>query len=175
MKESEREPNRPDYHTFQGRGTDFESKRMRRGGGTKEVFFPCLGSLLSGVFLGIGEGFGGGLMQSSGDTAVLLFNIPYDFSAIVTARLLVVPIATQAAANWDINAIYGSVSEHFDVHNVADTATTYNVTDSHLYSVDAATILVSIVAGDVGKIVFTLSNSAHDVALLGLALKYTVA
>ena len=37
MKQSELEPNRPGYHTYQGRGTDIDTRRMRRARGVSQT------------------------------------------------------------------------------------------------------------------------------------------
>ena len=142
--------------------------------GTKEVFFPFLSQFNGTDTIAI-WGIGGATLVTANDYARLIFLVPYDFGAIVETKIIVIPAATTAHANWDITATYASVGQAYNTHAVSDTATLYNVTDSQLYGVDAATILASIVAGDSGYITFLLADSNDDVIVRGLYLKYTVA
>lgn len=112
------------------------------------------------------------LLAIVGDTCFTSFEIPHDFNGLVAARLIVIPKATQAAANWDIDSDYGSIGQAYNIHSEADAASTYNVTLDELFEVNLNGILSAIVAGDKVGIKVTLQDNAHDVHVIGIRLRY---
>jgi len=114
----------------------------------------------------------GASLTGAADVGGMEFRCPFDFLAIITAKIVVMPRVTDAAANWDIRAYYGAEGEQGDTHDESDNATTYNVTQNELYGVDASGILTALAAGDVVALHLTLSDAADDVHVVGFYLIY---
>lgn len=111
-------------------------------------------------------------LTGAGDVAGMEFRCPFDFLAIITAKIVVMPRVNDAAANWDIRAFYGAEGEQGDTHDESDNATTYNVTQNQLYGIDVSGILTNLAAGDVVALHVTLGDAADDVSVLGFYLIY---
>lgn len=101
------------------------------------------------------------------------FKVPHDFSVILSAELIVIPITTQANNDWDISSDYGALGESKSQHSEADAVTTYNTTAYQLFAVDISGILTALAADDFVGIKLLLSNSAHDVQVLGVRFRYS--
>ncbi len=111
-------------------------------------------------------------LSADTDDAFMSFLVPDDFLTLLEAKIYVFPAATQAAANWDIGAIYCGTGQAYNTHVASDVATTYNVTDGQLFEVDISSLLSSLAIGDIVGVTLLLSNSLHDVKVLGLYIKY---
>ena len=107
------------------------------------------------------------------DEAGTSFHVPDDFHSITKAVLVVIPRATQAAADWDIHSHYAAAGEAYNTHFGHDLSTAYNVTDGQIFEVDISTILTSLAAGDYVGVDIELGDAAHDVDVLGVMFKYT--
>ena len=112
-------------------------------------------------------------LTALGDKAAITFIAPSDFTAIVTATVLVIPQMSNAAANWDIYANYAATGQAQDTHAQFDTTTTYNVTDNQLYEVNISSILTSLAAGDRVGFYLNLGDATHDVNVVGAIFEYT--
>lgn len=110
---------------------------------------------------------------NAGDQAYVTWKCPFDFVTLSEAYLVVRPLFTQAAANWNIGSQYGAIGESYITHNENDGATTYNVTQDILFGVDCSGILTNLAAGDIVGISINLGDNAHDFALIGFYMKYT--
>jgi hypothetical protein len=97
---------------------------------------------------------------------------PVSYAALATAQILVIPTATQAAADWDVSVEYAAPGEAYNAHSGSDTVTTYNVTADQIYAVDIKAILASIVAGDLMGVKLTQKTAGHNVHVLGLRLTW---
>lgn len=118
--------------------------------------------------------FAGARLTTAGQAAHISFKVPHDFSAITSAEVIVIPMATQAAANWDIESDYGAIGEAYNTHSEADAATTYNVVLNQLFAVDISGILTAPpVADDYVGIKLSMMDNAHDTFVLGVRFKYT--
>lgn len=142
----------------------------------KELWVPCTVANLTGgstpaPLEGLG-GFPGAKLIVANDEACIGFKCPDDFTAIISALVIVIPKATQAAANWDVFTNYGAIGALYSTHSASDTATTYNVTVNNLYGVNIAALLTSLAVGDYVGIRFLLSDSTHDVHVIGFFLQY---
>jgi len=104
--------------------------------------------------------------------ADMSFCVPHDFHNIIKAAIVVIPRATQAAANWDIYSNYAAAGEDFQTHLQNDVVSTYNVTDDQIFEVDISGILTSLAAGDYVGVDLMLMDAAHDVDVLGVMFKY---
>ena len=110
---------------------------------------------------------------AAADSAYFSFKIPHDFTAITNAEIIVIPLVTDAAANWDIFSNIASVGEAYNTHTEQDAVTTYNVILNQLFAVDISGILTNIVANDYVGVLFQLGDAADDVAVVGLRFKYS--
>ena len=94
-------------------------------------------------------------------------------SSIDVAKILVIPLATQANANWDIDSDYGSEGQLYTTHQELDAVTTYNVTQNILYGVDVSGILTALIAEDNVGLQLTQSAAGHNVGVVGFYLQYS--
>ena len=106
------------------------------------------------------------------DKAFVNFRVPPGFSSITTASFLVLPLVTDAAANWGIFAYYGATGETSGTHAQSDSATTYNVTSSQWFEINVAGILTNLAAGDNVGMYLIIETNADRVILAGLRLNY---
>jgi hypothetical protein len=111
---------------------------------------------------------------TNGQVAAVAFECPQDLQYLVRAYLKVLPNATQAAANWDLDSDYGGVGEAPNTHSESDAATTYNVTNNLWYDIElkALGFFANLAAGDRGGIKLTVSSVGHDVSVHSLRLEY---
>jgi len=138
---------------------------------TVEVFIPVTYGT-NGISLHLGIPVVAALTALN-DVANIEFRIPSDFSAITTAIILVVPIVTDAAANWDIYTNYGAIGEGYSTHAESDVATTYNVNQNVYTQVSIAGILSSLAADDYVSVQLKLADADDDVSVVGVYFKYT--
>ena len=101
------------------------------------------------------------------------FRVPHDFSSIITAEIIVICEATQAAADWDIFSGYAAAGESHDTHSEGDAASTYNVTNDEFEVVDISGILSSLAADDYVGIHLEQGTAGHNVSILGIRFKYS--
>jgi len=138
-------------------------------GATKEFFAPAT----YGTRMRQRANFAGAEINDVDEDGFCTFRIPNDFSSVVTAELIVVPMATQAAANWDIYSSYAGDGENYNLHNESDTTTTYDATLSVQRSIDISGILSSIVVDDLVGIRLVQKTAGHDVFVFGVRFKYS--
>ena len=112
-------------------------------------------------------------LSNLNDLAGIAFDIPDSFNSLTEAKIIAIPTATQAAANWDISSAYGANETAYTTHQESDTATTYNATANEYIEVDVSGILASLAAGDRGGIYLQLADATHDVKIVGLEIRYT--
>ena len=94
--------------------------------------FSSLGDMV-GIFL-----------SATNDEGFVNFWVPADFSALITAECLILPLDTQGAVNMDIYSNYGAVGEAYDTHDEQDIATTYPFTTNENVAIDVAGILSAL-------------------------------
>jgi len=140
-------------------------------GATKEFFVPVTyrsgGTLLTHGWYVVGS-----CSALNHDTRVV-FRIPHDFSSIISAEFIIIPTATEAAANYDLYSHYASVGQGYNTHEESDLASTYNVTSDQLFAVDISGVLSSIVAGDIVGITIKEATIYHNFEGLGVRFKYS--
>ena len=133
---------------------------------TREGYFPATYGTMGSA------GFTPVMTCPNGSRARISFLVPHDFTAIVEAVICVIPAASQAAANWDLQAIFGSVGQAYNVHITGEGAVTFNVVYLQYFEVEVANMLALIVAGDRGGVDLLVSTAVHDVWVMGLKLRY---
>lgn len=139
---------------------------------TKEFSVPM--TIPTGGATGGGyDQFGGILLNDVDESARVSFHIPHDFSSITEAVLMVIPFATQAAANWDIFSSYAAKGEPRNTHAESDVASTYNVTNGELFEVDISGILSALSAGDYVGIRVQQKTAGHNVVACAVRFEYS--
>ncbi len=104
--------------------------------------------------------------------ANMAFHVPADFSSITDAVVIVRPLTTQGANDWDIDSDYGAAGEAYNANSESDAGTTYSTTANQLFEVDVSGILSALAADDYVGIEITLRDSGHDLHVIGLRFKY---
>ena len=135
---------------------------------TRECWFP-VGSGTNAVTAHV---FIPGISCAGAQRARTAFLVPHDFTAIVEAVICVIPTSTQAAANWDLQANFGSVGQQYNVHTTGEGAVTFNVVNNQFFEVQVANMLALIVAGDRGGVDFLVGTAGHGAFVMGLKLRY---
>lgn len=138
---------------------------------TKELFIPATGQS-TGLAPSLKGDFPGFASGANGSRARVTFKVPHDFGNIVEARLVIIPIVTQAVAEISIVSDYGSIGQPYTTHSGQDAASTYDLTANELFGIDASGILTDLVAGDFVGICTQVRNAVHTYHLLGFYLRY---
>ena len=144
-------------------------KGINESVGTKEFFIP----VTHGTEMLSSYNYGPvARCNLSGEHGIIYFYVPLDFVSLTAAVIVVIPTATQAAADWDLASRYGAVGEAYNIHTGANTTTTYNVTNNQLYGVDISGLLASIAAGDYVIVSLRQMTDLHNVDIVGVRFKY---
>ena len=138
-------------------------------GATKEFFIPATGGNLVGYTIG----WVVVRCDAANENAYMDFKVPHDFTSISNAEIILISRATQAAANWDIYAVYAAVGGPYDQHTASDTASTYNITNLELFAIDISGLLTALAADDYVGIRFCQGTAGHNADILGVRFKYT--
>ncbi len=138
--------------------------------GTKEFFAPVNAGTNQPTFDGDHVRV---LCDLVNNTAGAEFVVPPDFTAITEAVIVVIPLTTDVAANWNIDSDYGAAGQTKNTHSENDAASTYNVTADQIFEVDISGILTSLAAGDYVGIKITLGAGTDDFEMLGIRFKYS--
>lgn len=111
---------------------------------------------------------------TNGESAAVGFHCPTKLQQLVHAYLMVLPNATQANADWDLNSDYGKVGEAPNTHSEVDAGTTYNVTNNLWYDIELVALgfFANLTINDRGGIRLTVSTAGHDASLFGLRFEY---
>jgi hypothetical protein len=139
----------------------------------KELWTPVNQTSVAAITSPFGT-YSAAALIAANDMATCTFKVPADFLAIVEAKVVVRPVGTDAAANWDIYVSYAAIGQAYGTHTANNTATTYNVTADQFYGVDISALLANLAGGDIVGVGFVLMDNADDVSVLGTYLKYTV-
>ncbi len=105
---------------------------------------------------------------TNGQTAFIAVHAPDNMQQIMSFHIHMMPLATQANANWDLATSYGGVGEANNVHAEAENAATYNVTDLQWFQLDAFEVgmFASLEASDAGGISVTVSTAGHNLMVV---------
>ncbi len=140
----------------------------------KEIFVPVgAGGNTGAARVAVQGDFPAIQCNQAGERVYLAFQVPRDFTTLIAAEIIVIPTATKANANWDIDSDYGAEGEAYNNHSEADAASTYNVTNNQIFAVDISGILSAIVANDYVGIKFTQVDAGDNVDVVGIRLRYS--
>ena len=111
---------------------------------------------------------------TNGQTAYIAVHAPYGLQQLMKFNIYVIPNATQAAANWDLETDYGAIGEAYNTHEETEAAATYNVTDNVWFEIDAvaAGMFASMVEEDTGGISLTVAGVGHNVTVVMAEMYY---
>ena len=142
------------------------------GGATKEFFipatYPASNASVHGYYPIV-------KCDALNETVYISFYVPHDFNSITSAAIIVIPLASQAAADWDIRSTYAAIGEDITIQEEIDVSTSYNITVNDVYTffeVNISGILSVLVAGDYVGIRLTQSTTLHNVSVLGIRFRY---
>jgi len=138
---------------------------------TKELFIPISFPGTGGVFNSAGN-FAGIFIDLLNDKTFGHLIIPIDFTAVVEAVLLVVPGATQAAAEWTLMTQYAAPGENYTTHSETDATGTFDVTADCFFEVDFSGLLMNLVARDILGVRMILRRNGDSARVLGIRFKY---
>jgi len=146
------------------------------GASTKEIWVPTTGYNSGAAWTPLQPGATnetpGARCDAVNSRAHTSFRVPHDYVSIVAAELIVVPAATQAAADWNLNSEYAAIGEAFNTHAEAEAVVTYNVTNGQDFAVDVAIILTALAPGDLVGIGLRVGTAGHSVLVVGLRFRY---
>lgn len=137
-------------------------------GATKEFFVPVTYATAMTAF---GD-YPVANCDSSGKHAYIAFKVPHDFTSIITAKIIIIPIDTNPAVRYDISSNYGAEGEAYNTHSESQTAPTYNVTANRFFAIDISGILSSLAADDYVGVDFFRSLVTGNAYVLGVRFKY---
>ena len=109
-----------------------------------------------------------------GQSAYIAVHAPDGLQQLMAFNIYVIPNATQAAADWDLETDYGAIGEASGLHGETEAAATYNVTDGTWFEIDAvaAGMFASMVEEDTGGISLTVSTAGHNVTVVMAEMYY---
>jgi len=154
--------------TFETTGPgDFEWESCNRS----MLFQPTAGSN-GGQLNQVNTGHPVVLLNAAGEIAHTVVTFPADLATIVSLEILVIPTATQAAADWNIQVQCQAVGEAAGFHSNTDSTTTYNVTNQQFFAIDAIGIIVAAgcTPGDHGAILVQQGTAGHNVDVVSVEL-----
>lgn len=112
-------------------------------------------------------------LSGAGENCGITGVIPADLASVTSIEVIVLPDATDGAADWDLTLYLGADGEAYDTHEESNNASTYDVTDNQWFSVDLSSIDDNLAAGDRFYCKFTQTGGTENVYVIGILLKYT--
>lgn len=104
------------------------------------------------------------------------FNVPYDFTSIVSLEIIgiVSAGAAGAAKNIDLTSEYGALNEVYNTHTSTDTTSTYDLTGytNKFYNLNIAPLFPALAAGDFCGIFVDHKGIGGSIDYLGIRLRY---
>ena len=134
---------------------------------SQEGFLPGAGAAVE--ILGLYNTVG---LQAIGHHANISTWVPWDMTTLTNASLLVIPRATLAAAQYSIDAYFGSPGQAYTTHITGDAVSTYNVTQNIFFEIDLLAILALAVAGDAIGIRLTQRDAPSNVNAVLVRFRY---
>jgi hypothetical protein len=113
----------------------------------------------------------GALASSSGGVAYIEFAAPVDLGTVQLVDVIIIPTATDATADIDIDADFGTIGETYNNTSGSITAPTYNLTINQIFNIDISGAVATGAAGDFIGIKVT-NNSGNNILVLGARLRY---
>ena len=102
------------------------------------------------------------------------FYIPFDFSVLLAAEMIGIPMGTNAAAPIDFDTEYGAVGEVFNTHTESSVGATFAITLNTILAIDLSPVLSSIAAGDYVGLTYDHQGIGTTINYIGLRLFYSV-
>lgn len=146
--------------------TAYVSVTGSSGGGTKYLWFHFgLGyDTNQGDFSVVSSSTAGTIRRTS-------FFMPPDFSSLIEAKVILIPLADSTTQNFDVNTDFGAIGEVYNFHSNSITTPALTLTNTQLYGVDVSMALSGTAAGDfVGLAIDKNVNEA--LVYLGVYIAY---
>ncbi len=134
-------------------------------GVTKEVFFSVNPS---------DTNLGDFRTQSVASGGIWRFNfqVPSDFSSLVSLDIILIPANTNVAAPVDLYSDYGAIGEAYNLHSES-LSTTWNLgTANNFYAMSVSGVFTSLAAGDFCGLQVDEGAFGFATNYLGIRLKY---
>lgn len=107
------------------------------------------------------------------DIAYICFRVPHDFTAIVSAEVVIIPQFTNAVFALNIRSIYAAVGEAQNTHVEQDLAGTFDLTIDVLAAIDISGILTALAADDEVGIAIERRVAGDNFYTLGIRFRYS--
>lgn len=143
------------------------SKGTQAAGGTKTRFYQF------GSNSATSKGQHNTVSVGANGSINLEFVAPEDFQAIVSIQVIMIPGATTASADIDLDSTYGAVGEPFNQHVESDTTVTYNLTVDRIEGLDVSSVFSALTAGDICGVKLKHNSIGGAANYLGIRLNYT--
>ena len=114
-------------------------------------------------------------LAAANDRASMVAKVPDDYGSIDTVHIMVIPKATQAAADWDLHIDQEGEGSTIGTSVKNDTTSTYNVTLNVLFAVSLVALFAAApITGSASYLGVTLiqGTAGHNVDVLGFLLRY---
>ncbi|MBU0958340.1 MAG: hypothetical protein KKB31_00185, partial [Nanoarchaeota archaeon] len=132
---------------------------------TKEVFFP-----IDATDANFGDFRTKSL--SSGNALRTNFQVPSDFSTLVSLEIILVPTGTNVVAPVDLYSDYGTIEEVYNQHSES-LSTTWNLdTADNFYAMNISGVFTNLNAGDFCGIQIDEGVFGFTTHYLGIKLRY---
>jgi hypothetical protein len=136
---------------------------------TKEFFAPVTAGL---NVLKNWASYAGCELAEGEDWAAVTFSVPHDFSAIITAQLILVSYSIQDPTVLSFYSTYGSLGEDAEAHEEDDIGGEYVFGEHTLEAIDLSGILAELVAGDFVGILILNAGQDWEGFILGVRFRY---
>ena len=100
------------------------------------------------------------------------FQVPTDFNSLVSISAIIIPGATNAAADIDLSSTYAALGEAYTNHAETNVAITYNLTINLITALDISSVFTSMATGDFCGINLKQNSIGATSHYLGLLLTY---
>jgi hypothetical protein len=102
----------------------------------------------------------------------LEFSVPDDFVSLVSVYAVMIPGATNAAANIDLASDYAGIGEVYNFHSESNIASTYPLTINVMTALDLSSVFSTLSAGDLCGVHITHNTIGATAYYLGVKLSY---
>ena len=110
------------------------------------------------------------LCNATGKAGHVSFFVPADFTSIIEAIAVIIPLETAGAANFTRTSDFAANGESKTANSQSDATGAFNITTNVFFEINIASILSGLAAGDRVGIKILIGGSFFE--LLGVRFKY---
>ena len=136
---------------------------------TKELFVP----VTQGTLITYMSFFPVCRLAGAGEVARMAFIVPSNFSAIVSASVIIIAKATKTEAMYYTYAWYSAIGGAYNVGYGENESTTYNVVANKIYAIDIAGLLANLAASDCVGLELDEGQAGDNLDVVGVYFKYS--